>query len=53
MEPQLGIPGIEIIIPSDNVTANPFIGPVPKANKTIAAINVVIFASEIEDNAFS
>tara|TARA_B110000238_G_C15787683_1_gene294575 strand:- start:23 stop:187 length:165 start_codon:yes stop_codon:yes gene_type:complete len=44
---------IDVMMPKDNVIANPLIGPVPKANKTIAAINVVIFASDIEDRALS
>ena len=43
---------IDVRMPSDNVTANPLIGPVPNANKTIAAISVVIFASAIVDSAF-
>ncbi len=43
---------IEEIIPIDNVTAKPFIGPVPKINNIIDAINVVIFASKIVENAF-
>ena len=43
---------IEVTIPSDNVTANPLMGPVPNANKTTAAIKVVILASAIEENAF-
>ena len=33
------------------VTANPFTTPVPMVNRAIAAINVVIFASEIVENA--
>jgi hypothetical protein len=41
------------MIPMERVTANPFIGPVPKLNKTIAAINVVILASTIVDSARS
>ena len=36
---------IEVMIPMLRVMANPFIGPVPKLNSTIAAINVVTFAS--------
>ena len=40
-------------IPNDNVTAKPLIGPVPKLNKTNAAIKVVILASAIVENAFS
>ena len=34
-------------IPTPNVTENPLIGPDPIKNKIIAAINVVIFASNI------
>ena len=34
-----------VIIPIPKVIANPFTGPDPKANNIIAAINVVIFAS--------
>ena len=34
-----------VIIPIPNVIANPLTGPDPKANKIIAAIRVVIFAS--------
>ena len=44
---------IEVTIPSDSVTAKPLIGPVPKLNKTIAAINVVILASAIVEGAYS
>ena len=33
------------------VTANPFTTPVPMVSRAIAAINVVIFASEIVENA--
>jgi hypothetical protein len=33
-------------IPMASVTEKPFIGPDPKKNKIIAAINVVIFASK-------
>ena len=36
-----------VIKPMDKVTAKPFIGPEPKINKIIEAINVVIFASKI------
>ena len=35
-----------MIIPIPNVIAKPFTGPEPKANKIIAAIKVVIFASK-------
>ena len=44
---------IEVIIPIDKVTENPFIGPEPKTNKSNAAIKVVILASRIVDKAFS
>ena len=44
---------IEVMMPSDRVIANPLIGPVPNANKTTAAINVVRLASAIDDKAFS
>ena len=44
---------IEVKIPSDRVIAKPLIGPVPKANRTTAAIKVVIFASDIDDKALS
>jgi hypothetical protein len=44
---------MDVIIPSDSVTANPLIGPVPNTNSTIAAISVVILASAIVDRAFS
>ena len=44
---------IEHIIPIDNVTAKPLIGPVPNVNNTIAAIKVVTFASAIVDSAFA
>ena len=37
----------DVIIPIDNVTANPLTGPVPRKNKTRDAINVVTFASSI------
>jgi hypothetical protein len=43
---------IEVIIPNVSVTANPLMGPVPKVNKTSAAIKVVILASAIVPNAF-
>ena len=35
-----------VIIPIPKVIAKPFTGPDPKANKIIAAIKVVIFASK-------
>ena len=44
---------MEVAMPIDRVTAKPWIAPVPNANSTIAAINVVIFASAMVDNAFS
>ena len=40
------------MIPMVRVTAKPLIGPVPKLNKTIDAIRVVIFAPAIVSNAF-
>ncbi len=43
----------DVTIPILNVIANPLIGPVPKLNKTTAAISVVIFASTIVEKAFS
>ena len=43
---------ILVKIPIDNDTAKPLIVPVPNQNRTIAAINVVIFASNIVRNAF-
>ena len=42
---------IDVRIPKDNVTANPLIGPVPKLNKTIAAIKVVTLASAMVEKA--
>ena len=42
---------IEQTIPMDRVTANPFIGPVPNTNNTMAAIRVVILASAIVESA--
>ena len=39
-------------IPITNVTANPLTAPVPIVNNAIAAISVVIFASDIVENAF-
>jgi len=42
---------MEVIIPTDSVTANPLIGPVPKINNTAAAIKVVILASKMVENA--
>ena len=44
---------IEVIMPSINVIAKPLIGPVPTPNRTTAAIKVVMFASAIDDSAFS
>ena len=44
---------MEVRIPSDKVIAKPLIAPVPKVNKTTAAINVVMLASAIDENAFS
>ena len=44
---------IEVRMPIIKVIANPLIGPVPNANKTIAAIKVVMLASAIDDRAFS
>ena len=38
---------IEVRIPIDNVTANPFIGPDPKPYKQAEAISVVRLASTI------
>ncbi len=43
---------IDVNMPRERVTANPLIVPVPNPNNTIAAINVVIFASAIVENAF-
>ena len=42
----------EVIIPIDNVTANPLTGPVPRKNKTRDAIKVVTFASRIVPKDF-
>ena len=42
---------IEDKIPITNVTANPYTTPVPMVNNAIAAIRVVIFASEIVEKA--
>ena len=42
----------EVIIPINNVVANPLIGPVPNVYKINAVNPVVIFASKIEDKAF-
>jgi hypothetical protein len=39
-------------IPITSVIAKPFTAPVPIVSKAIAAINVVIFASEIVEKAF-
>ena len=44
---------IEVKIPIARVTAKPATGPVPTANKIIAAINVVILASKIVLKALS
>ena len=44
---------IEIKMPSDNVTANPLIGPVPNWNSTSAVISVVRFESKMVPNALS
>ena len=41
-----------VIIPIPNVTANPLMGPEPKANKIQAAIKVVMFASKTVILAF-
>ena len=38
---------IDVRIPSDKVTANPLIGPVPTAYRMTATIKVVILASRI------
>ena len=50
------VPTIEVNmddkIPITNVTANPLTTPVPIVNNAIAAISVVIFASDIVENAF-
>ena len=43
---------IEDRIPITSVIAKPFTAPVPIVSKAIAAINVVIFASEIVEKAF-
>lgn len=40
-------------IPMARVMANPLIGPVPIPYRTMAAINVVMFASAMVENAFS
>ena len=42
----------EVIIPINNVVANPLIGPVPNVYRINAVKPVVIFASKIEDKAF-
>ena len=42
---------IEAKTPKDNVTENPFIGPEPNINSNKAAINVVMFASNIVEIA--
>ena len=42
---------IEVMMPSDKVTAKPLIGPVPKLNNTIPAISVVTLASAMVEKA--
>jgi hypothetical protein len=44
---------IDVKIPMLRVIANPLIGPVPKPNRMMAAINVVILASVMVEKAFS
>ena len=44
---------IDVTMPIINVIAKPLIGPVPKANRTMAAIKVVMFASAMDDSALS
>jgi hypothetical protein len=44
---------MEVMMPSDSVTAKPRIGPVPKVNSTMAAISVVMLPSAMADRAFS
>ena len=44
---------IDVMMPSESVIAKPLIGPVPNANRTIPAMRVVMFASAIDENAFS
>jgi len=44
---------IEVKMPNVSVIANPLMVPVPKPNNTIAAINVVMLASAIVENAFT
>ena len=44
---------IEVMMPMDRVTANPFTGPVPILYRIIATIRVVRFASRIVTNALS
>ncbi len=44
---------IDVATPIESVTAKPLIGPVPKPNSTMAAMNVVMLASAIVENAFS
>jgi hypothetical protein len=44
---------IEVRIPSESVTANPLIGPVPNKNSTNAAISVVMLASAMVEKALS
>ena len=42
---------MEVIIPNDRVTAKPFTGPVPTANRITATIRVVRLASKIVTKA--
>ena len=42
---------IDVTMPIDRVTANPFTGPVPMKNSMSAAIKVVMFASKIVTKA--
>ena len=44
---------MEVMMPSESVTAKPRIGPVPKVNSTTAAIRVVMLASAMDEKAFS
>ena len=44
---------MDVMMPSDSVTAKPLIGPVPKLNSTTAAIRVVTLASAIVENALA
>jgi hypothetical protein len=43
---------IEVIMPRVRVIAKPLIGPVPKVNRTSAAIKVVMLASAMVPKAF-